>query len=90
MKATGKNGGVCESPTPASTSGTKDCSIHIVGTDLLPSSIAVAERGVYPQSALTGLAPRDNSRLLFKNEYEWIVQWCSGECERERIESRRQ
>jgi chemotaxis protein methyltransferase CheR len=56
-KANGKNGGVCESPTPASTSGTKDCSIHIVGTDLLPSSIAVAERGVYPQSALTGLPP---------------------------------
>jgi chemotaxis methyl-accepting protein methylase len=57
VKGTGKNGGVSESPTPASTSGTKDCSIHIVGTDLLPSSIAVAERGVYPQSSLTGLPP---------------------------------
>jgi chemotaxis methyl-accepting protein methylase len=36
---------------------TKDWSIHIVGTDLLPSAIEVAERGLYPQSALTGLPP---------------------------------
>jgi chemotaxis methyl-accepting protein methylase len=35
----------------------KDWSIHIVGSDLLPSAIAVAERGLYPQSALTGLPP---------------------------------
>ncbi len=37
--------------------GTKDWSIHIVGSDLLPSAIEVAERGLYPQSALTGLPP---------------------------------
>jgi chemotaxis methyl-accepting protein methylase len=36
---------------------TRDWSIHIVGTDLLPSAIEVAERGAYPQSALTGLPP---------------------------------
>jgi chemotaxis methyl-accepting protein methylase len=35
----------------------KDWSIHIVGTDLLPSAIQSAERGLYPQSALAGLPP---------------------------------
>jgi chemotaxis methyl-accepting protein methylase len=35
----------------------KDWSIHIVGSDLLPSAIKVAERGLYPQSALVGLPP---------------------------------
>ncbi|MGA8763758.1 MAG: CheR family methyltransferase [Candidatus Sulfotelmatobacter sp.] len=33
------------------------CAIHIVGSDLLPSNIEAAERGVYPQSALAGLPP---------------------------------
>jgi len=32
-------------------------SIHIVGSDLLPHNIEVADRGVYPQSALDGLPP---------------------------------
>jgi chemotaxis methyl-accepting protein methylase len=35
----------------------KEWSIHIVGSDLLPSSIETAERGLYPQSALVGLPP---------------------------------
>ena len=35
----------------------KDWSIHIVGSDLLPSAIQTAERGVYLQSALAGLPP---------------------------------
>jgi len=35
----------------------KEWSIHIVGSDLLPSSIETAERGLYPQSALAGLPP---------------------------------
>jgi chemotaxis methyl-accepting protein methylase len=35
----------------------KDWSIHIVGSDLLPAAIEVAERGLYPQSALAGLPP---------------------------------
>jgi chemotaxis methyl-accepting protein methylase len=56
--AAGRNGGVAENGAPASTAqGTKDWSIHIVGSDLLPSAIEIAERGLYPQSALTGLPP---------------------------------
>jgi chemotaxis methyl-accepting protein methylase len=56
--AAGRSGGVAESNAPASTTqATKDWSIHIVGSDLLPSAIEVAERGLYPQSALTGLPP---------------------------------
>jgi chemotaxis methyl-accepting protein methylase len=35
----------------------KDWPVQIVGSDLLPSSIQVAERGLYPQSALAGLPP---------------------------------
>jgi len=55
---TSRNGGVAESSVPPSTSQIpKDWSIHIVGSDLLPSSIEMAERGLYPQSALVGLPP---------------------------------
>jgi chemotaxis protein methyltransferase CheR len=51
-----RNGGVAESSVPAGGLPlTRECSVHIVGSDLLPSSIEVAERGLYPQSALTGL-----------------------------------
>jgi chemotaxis methyl-accepting protein methylase len=50
-----RNGGIAESSIPASAQGNKEWSIHIVGTDLLPSSIQTAERGLYPQSALAGL-----------------------------------
>ncbi|HLW84827.1 MAG TPA: CheR family methyltransferase [Candidatus Sulfotelmatobacter sp.] len=63
----GRNGGISEAfssaPGTMSTSpaGTpqplKEFSIHIVGSDLLPCSIEVAERGLYPQSALAGLPP---------------------------------
>jgi chemotaxis methyl-accepting protein methylase len=35
----------------------KECSIHIVGSDLLTSAITVADRGLYPESALAGLPP---------------------------------
>ncbi len=53
-----RDGGIAENGVPASAGpGTKDWSIHIVGTDLLPSAIEVAERGLYPQSALMGLPP---------------------------------
>ena len=53
-----RNGGIAETGVPGS-AGTapKDWSIHIVGSDLLPSAIEVAERGLYPQSALAGLPP---------------------------------
>lgn len=54
-KTANRNGGIAESPA-ASAPG-KEWSIHIVGSDLLPSSIQVAERGLYPQSGLTGLPP---------------------------------
>jgi chemotaxis methyl-accepting protein methylase len=53
-----RNGGIAENSVPLLTvQGTKDWSIHIVGSDLLPSAIEVAERGLYPQSALAGLPP---------------------------------
>jgi len=56
--AAGRNGCVAESGVQASAgSATREWSIHIVGSDLLPSAIEVAERGLYPQSALTGLPP---------------------------------
>ena len=56
--ASSRNGGIVENGLPASAAtGIKDWSIHIVGSDLLPSAIEVAERGLYPQSALTGLPP---------------------------------
>ena len=51
-----RNGGIADSGI-ASVSGLRDWSIHIVGSDLLPSAIEVAERGLYPQSALMGLPP---------------------------------
>ena len=63
---TSRNGGVADNGATASAGqgngqgigqGIKDWSIHIVGSDLLPSAIEVAERGLYPQSALTGLPP---------------------------------
>jgi chemotaxis protein methyltransferase CheR len=53
----GRNGGIENSALPTGATGTRDWSIHIVGTDLLPSAIEVAERGLYPQSALAGLPP---------------------------------
>jgi chemotaxis methyl-accepting protein methylase len=54
-KSAMRNGGIVEGSS-TSLSG-KEWSIHIVGSDLLASSIQVAERGLYPQSALTGLPP---------------------------------
>jgi len=55
--ATGRNGGVLDSAGPSAAPATKEWSVHIVGSDLLRSSIEVAERGLYPQSALAGLPP---------------------------------
>lgn len=52
----GRTGGIVETAA-LNTSGTKELSIHIVGTDLLPGAVKVAERGLYPQSALAGLPP---------------------------------
>jgi chemotaxis methyl-accepting protein methylase len=50
-------GGVIDCPATSSSPATRDWSVHIVGSDLLPSSIETAERGLYPQSALVGLPP---------------------------------
>jgi two-component system CheB/CheR fusion protein len=56
--AASRNGGIAENSAAALTpQATKDWSVHIVGSDLLRSSIEVAERGLYPQSALAGLPP---------------------------------
>jgi chemotaxis methyl-accepting protein methylase len=54
-----RNGGIAESApaTPASANLSTSVSIHIVGSDLLPHNIEVADRGVYRQSALDGLPP---------------------------------
>ncbi len=42
---------------PQNSQNTRDLAVQIVGSDLLPASIQVAERGLYPQSALAGLPP---------------------------------
>jgi chemotaxis methyl-accepting protein methylase len=56
-----RNGGIAEnSAGTAAQPATKlspGCSIHIVGSDLLPGNIEVADRGVYRLSALEGLPP---------------------------------
>jgi chemotaxis methyl-accepting protein methylase len=58
-KSSARNGGVAESAPATSASGSlcTGLSIHIVGSDLLPHNIEVADRGVYRQSALDGLPP---------------------------------
>jgi chemotaxis methyl-accepting protein methylase len=58
-----RNGGI-DASSLAGAAPPKDWSVHIVGTDLLPSAIEVAERGLYPQSALMGLPPA-NIRACF-------------------------
>ena len=65
-KSASRNGGIAESsisasstifPQPGTPQPGKEFTIHIVGSDLLASSIKIAERGMYPQSALAGLPP---------------------------------
>ncbi len=46
-------GGVGGQPSKSSTA----CAIHVVGSDLLPSNIEIADRGVYRHSSLDGLPP---------------------------------
>jgi chemotaxis methyl-accepting protein methylase len=59
--STARSGGIADAPSTGAAQipaqGAKDWSIHIVGSDLMPSAIEVAERGLYPQSALAGLPP---------------------------------
>jgi chemotaxis methyl-accepting protein methylase len=58
-KSAARSGGIAENAP--STSGSANLgaglSIHIVGSDLLPRNIEIADRGVYRQSALDGLPP---------------------------------
>jgi len=59
-KSAARNGGILEGSAGAVAQPARlnsSCSIHIVGSDLLPRSIEMADRGVYPQSALDGLPP---------------------------------
>jgi chemotaxis methyl-accepting protein methylase len=51
-----RNGGIADASSPV-IPGMNDPCVHIIGSDLLPSAIEVAERGLYPQSALAGLPP---------------------------------
>jgi chemotaxis methyl-accepting protein methylase len=57
---TARNGGISEVASPMNgqnTPSAKDWAVQIIGSDLLPASIQIAERGLYPQSALDGLPP---------------------------------
>lgn len=54
-KSASRNGGIADASL--SNGHAKEWSIHIVGSDLLPSAIKAAERGLYPQSELAGLPP---------------------------------
>jgi chemotaxis protein methyltransferase CheR len=53
----GRTGGIADTSQGSTQNLTPGWSVHIVGSDLLPSAIQVAERGLYPQSAVGGLPP---------------------------------
>ncbi len=54
---TGRTGGIVDTSQGSAQNSSQGWSVHIVGSDLLPSAIEVAERGLYPQSAVGGLPP---------------------------------
>jgi chemotaxis methyl-accepting protein methylase len=54
-KYNARNGGIAEAAASPTAVGAKDWAVQIIGSDLLPSAIQIAERGLYPQSALIGL-----------------------------------
>ena len=57
-KSAARNGGIAVSTVTASAANLgSGLSIHIVGSDLLPHNIEVADRGVYRQASLDGLPP---------------------------------
>jgi len=58
-KSVARSGGIADSAVsaPASANLGAGFSIHIVGSDLLPQNVEIADRGVYRQSALDGLPP---------------------------------
>lgn len=55
-KASSRNGGIADSSSEAGKFN-PSWSVHIVGSDLFPQNIEVADRGIYRQSALDGLPP---------------------------------
>jgi two-component system CheB/CheR fusion protein len=61
-KSNGRNGGISENSVPPIAN--RDWTVHIIGSDLLPSAIKTAARGLYPQSAVTGL-PTASIRASF-------------------------
>ena len=56
-KSAARNGGIADSAPVTSANLGAGLSIHIVGSDLLPRNVEIADRGVYRQSALDGLPP---------------------------------
>ena len=54
---TGRTGGIADTSQGSPQNSSQGWSVHIVGSDLLPSAIEVAERGLYTQSAVGGLPP---------------------------------
>ncbi|HEY6769927.1 MAG TPA: CheR family methyltransferase [Candidatus Sulfotelmatobacter sp.] len=52
-----RNGGIAEAIGAANVQSANDWAVQIVGSDLLSSAIQIAERGLYPQSAVDGLPP---------------------------------
>jgi chemotaxis methyl-accepting protein methylase len=52
-----RTGGIADASAGSTQNSNQGWSVHIVGSDLLPSAIEVAERGLYPQSAVGGLPP---------------------------------
>jgi len=100
-KAAARRGGIAESPSVASSTGSNAAlsntglssigsSIHIVGSDLLPCNIAVADRGVYRQSALDGLPPATIRNYFSKISSPRLVSNAQPETELELTEESRQ
>ena len=54
---TGRTGGIADTSQGSTPNSSQGWSVHIVGSDLLASALEVAERGLYPQSAVGGLPP---------------------------------
>ena len=52
-----RSGGTADAMPAPNAASARDWAVQIIGSDLLPSSIRTAERGIYPQSALDGLPP---------------------------------
>jgi chemotaxis methyl-accepting protein methylase len=80
-----RTGGVADNFSVAGSSGPQTvkmnpgCSVHIVGSDLLPQSIETADRGVYPQSSIDGLPTATIKNYFSKISSPAIVSNGMGE-----------